>query len=146
MTPNCQLFVFNTFVWCQLFNQVNSRSLTRKFNIFSNLHKNPWFLGIMAIEIGFQILIMFVGGAAFSVIELTGRDWAVSIVIGAISWPLAVLIRLIPTQPIENLLIKYGLMADPNALPAPVTETEGSEDGKAARARTFSEWLPAVGQ
>ena len=138
--------VFNTFVWCQLFNQVNSRSLTRKLNIFSNLHKNPWFLGIMAIELGFQVLIMFVGGAAFSVIRLTGRDWAVSIIIGAISWPLAVLIRLIPTQPIENFLIKYKLMADPNALPSVASELDGSEDGKGARARTFSEWLPAVGQ
>ncbi|CBQ73871.1 related to putative calcium P-type ATPase NCA-2 [Sporisorium reilianum SRZ2] len=137
--------VFNTFVWCQLFNQVNSRSLTRKLNIFSNLHKNPWFLGILALEIGFQVLIMFVGGAAFSVIRLTGRDWAVSIVIGALSWPLAVLIRLLPTQPIEDLLIKYKLMSDPNALPAPVSETS-SEDGKGAHARTFSEWLPAVRQ
>lgn len=136
--------VFNTFVWCQLFNQVNSRSLTRKLNIFSNLHKNPWFLGIMAIEIGFQILIMFIGGAAFSVVPLTGRDWAISIVIGAISWPLAVVIRLLPTQPLENFLIKYKLMADPNALPPPVSEN--NEDGKGARARTFSEWLPAVGQ
>lgn len=137
--------VFNTFVWCQLFNQVNSRSLTRKLNIFSNLHKNPWFLGILAIEIGFQVLIMFIGGAAFSVIRLTGRDWAVSIVVGAVSWPLAVLIRLIPTQPIEDFLIRHKIMSDPNALPAPVSET-GSEDGKAARARTFSEWLPAIGQ
>lgn len=137
--------VFNTFVWCQLFNQVNSRSLTRKLNIFSNLHKNPWFLGIMAIEIGFQVLIMFVGGAAFSVIRLSARDWGVSIIVGAISWPLAVLIRLIPTQPIENKLIQWRIMADPNALPAPVTE-DGSEEGKSARARTFSEWLPAVGE
>lgn len=137
--------VFNTFVWCQLFNQVNSRSLTRKLNIFSNLHKNPWFLGILALEIGFQVLIMFVGGAAFSVTRLTGRDWAVSIVVGFVSWPLAVLIRLIPTQPIEDFLIKNKIMSDPNALPAPVSES-GSDDGKAARARTFSEWLPAVGQ
>ncbi|EST09492.1 Cation-transporting P-type ATPase, N-terminal [Kalmanozyma brasiliensis GHG001] len=137
--------VFNTFVWCQLFNQVNSRSLTRKLNIFSNLHKNPWFLGILAIEIGFQVLIMFIGGAAFSVIRLTGRDWGVSIVVGFVSWPLAVLIRLLPTQPFENFLIKYKLMQDPNALPPPVSET-GSEDGKNVRARTFSEWLPAVGQ
>ncbi|TKY84542.1 hypothetical protein EX895_006444 [Sporisorium graminicola] len=137
--------VFNTFVWCQLFNQVNSRSLTRNLNIFSNLHKNPWFLGILALEIGFQVLIMFVGGRAFSVVPLTGRDWAVSIVVGALSWPLAVLIRLVPTQPIEDLLIRYRLMADPNALPPPVSEAD-SEDDKGVRARTFSEWLPAVGQ
>ncbi|SOV07566.1 related to putative calcium P-type ATPase NCA-2 [Ustilago sp. UG-2017a] len=137
--------VFNAFVWCQLFNQINSRSLNRKLNIFSNLHMNPWFIGIMAIEIGFQVLIMFVGGVAFSVTKLTARDWGVCIIVGLVSWPLAVIIRLTPTQPIENFLVKLHLMPDPNALPAPVTE--GSEDDdKRSRARTFTEWLPAVGQ
>ncbi|KAJ1022466.1 hypothetical protein NDA16_003455 [Ustilago loliicola] len=136
--------VFNAFVWCQLFNQINSRSLNRSLNIFSNLHKNPWFIGIMALEIGFQVLIMFVGGVAFSVTKLTARDWGVCIIVGLVSWPLAVIIRLIPTQPIENFLVKLHLMPDPNALPAPVTE--GDDDDKRARVRTFTEWLPAVGQ
>lgn len=137
--------VFNAFVWCQLFNQINSRSLNRKLNIFSNLHMNPWFIGIMAIEIGFQVLIMFVGGVAFSVTKLTARDWGVCIIVGLVSWPLAVIIRLTPTQPIENFLVKLHLMPDPNALPAPVTEG-GEDDDKRSRARTFTEWLPAVGQ
>ncbi|CAO1621163.1 unnamed protein product [Parajaminaea phylloscopi] len=108
---------FNTFVWCQLFNQVNARNLDRSLNIFRGLFDNGWFLLIMAFEIAAQILIVFVGGAAFSVTSLEGKYWAVSIVAGFISWPLAIIIRLIPTDPIERLAVDLGLISDPNALP-----------------------------
>lgn len=115
---------FNTFVWCQLFNQVNARKLDRSMTIFEGLFKNAWFLVIMLIEIGAQILIVFVGGAAFSVTPLEGKYWAVSIVAGFISWPLAVLIRLIPTAPIERVAIDLGLYPDPNALPFEAPDAE----------------------
>ncbi|CAO1622847.1 unnamed protein product [Sympodiomycopsis kandeliae] len=108
---------FNVFVWCQLFNQVNARRLDRKFNIFEGLFRNKWFLMILAIEIGAQVLIVFVGGAAFTVTRLEGKYWAISIIGGLVSWPLAVLIKLVPTAPIERVLIDYGLISDPNAAP-----------------------------
>ncbi|KAK0558170.1 plasma membrane calcium, partial [Tilletia horrida] len=109
--------IFNVFVWCQLFNQINCRRLDRKFNIFEDLHKNGWFLLILAIECGAQVLIIFVGGAAFSATPLDGRGWGISLIAGLISWPLAILIRLTPTEPVERFLIKCKLMSDPNALP-----------------------------
>ncbi|CAO1612617.1 unnamed protein product [Jaminaea pallidilutea] len=119
---------FNTFVWCQLFNQVNARRLDRGLNIFEGIHRNGWFLFIMAIEIGLQILIVFVGGAAFSVTPLEGKYWAVSIVAGFLTWPLGVLIRLIPTDPIERLAIDYGLLSDPNALPFDAPDAEEAHE------------------
>lgn len=42
---------------------------------------------------------MFVGGAAFSVTRIPGKYWATSIIIGAVSLPIGVLIRLVPTGP-----------------------------------------------
>lgn len=110
--------IFNLYVWCQLFNQVNCRSLTRDLNIFRGLHRNFWFIGIIFAEIGLQILISYVGGAAFSVTKLGGREWAISIVGGLISWPIGVLIRLVPTEPIEQIMIRFGVMPDPKALPS----------------------------
>jgi len=109
--------IFNVYVFCQLFNQVNCRSLTRNLNIFKGLHKNVWFMGIMAIEVGLQVLIVYVGGAAFSVVKLDGTNWAISVIAGLISWPIGLLIRLIPTKPIDLILIRFGLMPDPEALP-----------------------------
>lgn len=76
-----------------------------------------WFISIILIEIGLQILISYKGGAAFSLKPIHGREWAISIISGLITWPIGVLIRLIPTAPIEKFLIKLGLYPDPNALP-----------------------------
>ncbi|MCO5599770.1 hypothetical protein L7F22_053877 [Adiantum nelumboides] len=71
----------------------------------------------MAIEVGLQVLIVYVGGAAFSVVKLDGTNWAISVIAGLISWPIGLLIRLIPTKPIDLILIRFGLMPDPEALP-----------------------------
>lgn len=46
--------------------------------------------------IGGQILIAFIGGRAFAITRLTGAQWAISIVLGAISIPVGLVIRLIP--------------------------------------------------
>ena len=116
--------VFNAFVWCQLFSQINSRRLDRKLNIFEGVHRNPWFIGIWSIEVAAQILIVFVGGAAFSVTPLGGRDWAISIVVGLLCIPFGALIRLTPTKPIEELCYRYRLLSDPNALPDKSPESD----------------------
>lgn len=61
--------------------------------------RNKWFIGIQIIIIGGQVLIIFVGGQAFSVKRLDqGSQWAVSLVLGALSLPIAVIIRLIPDE------------------------------------------------
>ncbi|KAE8226735.1 hypothetical protein CF319_g687 [Tilletia indica] len=130
--------IFNVFVWCQLFNQLNCRRLDRKYNIFEDLHRNIWFILIVAIECGAQVLIIFVGGAAFSATPLDGRGWAISLIAGVISWPLAILIRTIPTEPIEKFLIKYKIISDPNALPVisqeAVEEAMNNPNSEAAQA------------
>lgn len=71
--------------------------------------------------VGGQTLIVFVGGAAFSVTRIPGKYWATSIVIGALSLPIGVIIRLIPNGPcivIGNAFMKVwysvgGALAKP---------------------------------
>ncbi|KKK16556.1 hypothetical protein P175DRAFT_0432081 [Aspergillus ochraceoroseus IBT 24754] len=96
--------VFNTFVWMQIFNQWNSRRLDNNFNIFEGLWQNKWFIGIQVIIVGGQILIIFVGGHAFSVTKLTGAQWGVCLVLGVLSLPVAVVIRLIPDEFIRKFI------------------------------------------
>ncbi|KAL4780476.1 putative P-type calcium ATPase [Aspergillus varians] len=96
--------VFNTFVWMQIFNQWNSRRLDSGLNILEGIFRNQWFIGIQFIIVGGQILIIFVGGHAFSVMRLTGAQWAVCLVLGVISLPVAVIIRLIPDEFIRKLI------------------------------------------
>lgn len=79
-----------------------------------------------------QIIIVEVGGPAFQVVRIGGRDWAISIILGALSLPLAVLIRLLPPAPFERLMIKLRLFPDPSApLPtvSPLAEDERWNEG-----------------
>ncbi|KAK3376251.1 hypothetical protein B0T24DRAFT_618307 [Lasiosphaeria ovina] len=88
--------VFNTFVWLQIFNELNNRRLDNKLNIFEGITKNYIFLVINLIMIGGQVLIIFVGGQAFKITPLNGKEWGLSIGLGAISIPFGALIRLTP--------------------------------------------------
>ncbi|EIW70907.1 hypothetical protein TREMEDRAFT_29328 [Tremella mesenterica DSM 1558] len=121
--------VFNCFVFCQIFNQLNCRRLDRKFNILEGFFRNYWFMGIFLIMIGGQILIVEVGGAAFTVTRLHGREWGISLIIGLLSLPIGALVRLIPDEPVERILVKYKLYPDRNKLPttSPLAEEEKYE-------------------
>lgn len=88
--------VFNTFTWMQIFDAVNCRRIDNKLNIFEGFWKNRFFMGIILIMIGGQVLIVSVGGAAFAVTQNSGKQWAIAIVIGFITLPIGVLIRYIP--------------------------------------------------
>jgi Ca2+-transporting ATPase len=99
-----ETLVFNTFVWMQIFNQYNNRRLDDGFNIFEGLWKNPFFVVINFIMIGGQILIVMVGSSAFAVTRLNGAQWGYSIVLGALSIPIAVVIRCLPDAFVEHLI------------------------------------------
>jgi magnesium-transporting ATPase (P-type) len=59
--------IFNTFVWMQLFNEINSRRIDGERNVMEGFFANPWFVGIMTVQIAGQILIVFGGGKAFGI-------------------------------------------------------------------------------
>lgn len=60
--------------------------------------KNYFFLGINAIMIAGQILIIFFGSSAFSVVVINGNQWAICVIVAAFSLPAAVIIRYIPDE------------------------------------------------
>ena len=99
-----QTAIFNTFVFMQIFNQYNNRRLDNKFNIFEGVQHNYFFIVIQFVIVGGQILIIFVGGQAFSVVRLNGQQWAFSVILGLGSLPAAILIRLIPDDLIRRLI------------------------------------------
>ncbi|CAE6427411.1 unnamed protein product [Rhizoctonia solani] len=136
--------VFNTFVFCQIFNSVNCRSLTHDKNIFRGLSKNPYFIGITLIEVVIQILIVFFGGAAFQVTSMNGRDWGMSIALGFVSIPLGFLIRCIPNGPVERAFIALRIIRDPNAPPKLTKEEKAEEERK--REEEKDNWNPAINQ
>ncbi|RSL69222.1 hypothetical protein CEP54_002379 [Fusarium duplospermum] len=117
--------VFNTFVWMQIFNQWNNRRLDNKFNIFEGLTKNWFFIGISAIMCGGQVLIIFVGGHAFQIAEegQSSTLWGIAIVLGFISIPFGVVIRLVPDSFLLALIPEF-LKKRANSVPGVTVSDE----------------------
>ncbi|KAF9256353.1 Ca-transporting ATPase [Marasmius fiardii PR-910] len=127
--------VFNAFVFCQVSNSVNSRRLDSKLNIFEGITHNWYFVAITVLEIGIQVLIVFVGGAAFTVTPIGGREWGISLALGVVSIPLGALIRLLPDEPFEKAFKRLGLLGRTKQLPATSADTEEGWFGAASLVR-----------
>ncbi|OQO13007.1 hypothetical protein B0A48_02471 [Cryoendolithus antarcticus] len=100
--------VFATYVNLQISNMLNNRRLDNKFNVFQGVFKNYFFIVVFLAMIGCQVMIMYVGGRAFSIQRITGRDWGISIGIGLLSLPFGVLIRLFPDWLFEKIARVVG--------------------------------------
>lgn len=101
---------FNAFVWLQFWKlfvtrkldecddvrSVRARISYENLNFFQHLFRNWYFITIALLIGGMQVLIMFVGGAAFSIKRQTPGQWATAILCGFISIPIGALIRIIP--------------------------------------------------
>ena len=138
-----QTVVFNAFVFAQIFNSVNCRRLDNKLNIFEGITHNLYFIGITLLgmlicspsymfvltsymkEIVVQVLIVFIGGAAFQVVRISGREWGISLAVGFVSIPWGAVIRCMPNGPFENFFKFIRLMGEPEVLPTLSPDKEG---------------------
>ncbi|KAJ5166082.1 calcium ion P-type ATPase [Penicillium capsulatum] len=99
-----QTVVFNAFVFMQIFN--HCRRIDNRLNIMEGILSNRWFIVIQVIIIGGQVMIIFLGGKAFSVQCLDQpSQWAVSVLLGALTVPMGVMIRLIPETVISKFIL-----------------------------------------
>ncbi|XP_021815933.1 calcium-transporting ATPase 10, plasma membrane-type-like isoform X2 [Prunus avium] len=78
--------IFNTFVLCQIFNEFNARK-PDEFNIFEGITKNHFFMGIVAITLVLQVIIIEFLGKFTKTVKLEWNHWRTSVVIAFISWP-----------------------------------------------------------
>ncbi|RWR91485.1 calcium-transporting ATPase 10, plasma membrane-type [Cinnamomum micranthum f. kanehirae] len=87
--------IFNSFVICQVFNEFNARK-PDEMNVFSGITRNHLFMGIIGVTVLLQVLIIEFLGKFAKTVRLSWKLWLVSIAIGVISWPLALIGKLIP--------------------------------------------------
>lgn len=104
--------IFNTFVWLQFFTLIVSRKLDEgdgiknwkarinkaNLDFLQDFFRNAYFIVIMALIGGCQVLIMFYGGAAFSIARQTPAMWTTAIVCGSLSIPMGTLVRICPDE------------------------------------------------
>ncbi|KAH9753217.1 calcium-transporting ATPase 12 plasma membrane-type [Citrus sinensis] len=89
--------IFNTFVFCQIFNEFNARKLEKK-NIFKGIHKNKLFLAIIGITIVLQLIMVEFLKKFADTERLNWGQWAACIGIAAMSWPIGFLFKCIPVS------------------------------------------------
>lgn len=112
--------VFNSFVFMQLFNQLNSRKVHDEMNIFTGLITNEVFLSVIVFEVVAQIIIVQFGGIAFGTKGLSISHWLVCIGLGFLSLPIGAILRLVKTDHLPKWM---GLYREPTP---PVTEAKGT--------------------
>jgi len=76
-------FLFNLFVWMQLWNELNCRSIRFNRSPFAGVFSSVSFLGVVCGIAACQVLIVQFGGDVFSTVGLGARDWALSVGLGA---------------------------------------------------------------
>ncbi|CAK9179265.1 unnamed protein product [Ilex paraguariensis] len=87
--------IFNIFVLCQVFNEFNSRKLEKK-NVFTGIHRNRLFLGIVGVTIVLQIVMVEFLKKFADTERLNWSQWLMCVAIAALSWPIAWLIKFVP--------------------------------------------------
>ncbi|CAD6268967.1 unnamed protein product [Miscanthus lutarioriparius] len=98
--------IFNSFVFCQVFNEINSREM-QKINVFRGMFSNWIFIGIIAVTAAFQVVIIEFLGTFASTVPLSWQLWLVSISLGSISLIVGVILKCIPVK-------SDGIRASPN--------------------------------
>ncbi|OAY40399.1 calcium-transporting ATPase 4, plasma membrane-type isoform X1 [Manihot esculenta] len=89
--------IFNSFVFCQVFNEINSRDI-EKINIFRGMFDSWIFMVVIVATVTFQVIIVEFLGAFASTVPLSWQLWVLSVVIGAVSMPVAVVLKCIPVH------------------------------------------------
>ncbi|GFP78903.1 calcium-transporting ATPase 2 plasma membrane-type [Phtheirospermum japonicum] len=81
--------IFNTFVFCQLFNEVNSREM-EKVNVLKGILDNYVFVSVLGSTVFFQIIIIECLGTFANTTPLTLMQWFICMFIGFLGMPIAV--------------------------------------------------------
>ena len=99
-------YIFNTFVWMQIINFLNSRKIFDEFNIFEGIMKNRIFLAIVAIIVFLQFIIVSFTGVAFQCYTqpdgiggLTIEQWMICIGFSLIGIFWSLVLRILPDKP-----------------------------------------------
>lgn len=85
----------------QVFNEINSRDM-EKINVFRGMFDSWVFLIVMVSTVVFQIIIVEFLGTFANTVPLSWEMWLISVLIGAASLVVAVIMKCIPVGPTQN--------------------------------------------
>lgn len=86
--------IFNSFVFCQVFNEISSREM-EKINVFEGILNNYVFVAVLTSTVIFQIIIIECLGTFANTTPLTLTQWFVSVMFGFLGMPVAAALKMI---------------------------------------------------
>jgi len=100
--------IFHTFVFMQVFNEINSRKLGKlEYNVFHGFFNNLLFILIIIFTIIVQCVLVQYGGQSVRTVPLTWQQHLICIGIGAFSLIWGVVVKLIlPVRLFESIQMK----------------------------------------
>ena len=97
-------FIFNAFVFLQIFNFLNARKLKpNEYNVLSHFFNNPMFIIIEVLIIGLQIIFIQFGGSAMHTTGLDIQHYLACAGIGAGGLIIGLVIKAIPSKVFNNI-------------------------------------------
>jgi P-type Ca2+ transporter type 2B len=97
--------IFHTFVFMQVFNEINSRKLgDKEFNVLQGFFNNSLFIVVIILTIVVQCLMVEYGGQSMRTIPLSWEHHAICIGIGAFSLIWGLLVKqFLPSSPFNRI-------------------------------------------
>ena len=88
--------IFNTFIWCQIFNEYISRDIFDEWNMLKGIMNNYTFIYVSIFTWGAQVFLIELGGDFVKTESLTAVEWLITIALGAIGILVGIVMRFIP--------------------------------------------------
>lgn len=100
--------IFNTFVFLQLFNQINCRKVGRQdFNVFEEFFHNKYFIGVLFGTAGLQVILgTYLSGFIGTDGEMNISRWGDCILIGSTNLIASVVLKLLPMKLVDFIASK----------------------------------------
>jgi magnesium-transporting ATPase (P-type) len=94
-SPLLDTFIFNTFTFMQLFNEINSRKCNDELNAFDGILANAWFPALWVIAATLQVILVEFCGVFMHTKPLSWDLWLISLAIAASQLVTGFLLKLI---------------------------------------------------
>lgn len=112
--------VFNTFVFMQIFNEINARKVHGERNVFKGIHKNYVFLAIVFFQVLVQVILVEYGSIVFSTAPLGVDLWLWCVFLGSCELVWGQLLLLIPINKIKHKIKERLPKTEEEVEPPPV--------------------------
>ncbi|KAK4776001.1 hypothetical protein SAY87_023962 [Trapa incisa] len=86
--------IFNSFVFCQVFNEISSREM-EEINVFKGILDNNVFVGVLSCTVLFQIIIVEYLGTFANTTPPSFAQWFLSVFLGFLGMPVSAGLKLI---------------------------------------------------